>query len=57
MRGSSKRCCEHNRLDLLSLALLTARAAQLLDDGPESSRAAREALGLGQLYERAGLPA
>jgi hypothetical protein len=27
----------------------------LLEDGPESSRLAREALGLGQLYERAGL--
>lgn len=47
---------EHNRLDLLSLALLTARAAQLLDEGPATSQAAREALGLGQLYERAGLP-
>jgi uncharacterized protein len=47
---------EHNRLDLLSLALLTSRAVQLLEDGPESSRMAREALGLGQLYERAGLP-
>ena len=46
---------EHNRLDLLSLALLTSRAVQLLDEGPESSRMAREALGLGQLYERAGL--
>jgi tetratricopeptide (TPR) repeat protein len=46
---------EHNRLDLLSLALLTARAARLLEDGPQSSRLAREALGLGQLYERAGL--
>ena len=46
---------EHNRQDLLSLALVTARAAQLLDEGPGSSRAAREALGLGQLYERSGL--
>jgi uncharacterized protein YprB with RNaseH-like and TPR domain len=46
---------EHNRLDLLSLALVTARAAQLLEEGPGSARAAREALGLGQLYERAGL--
>jgi len=46
---------EHNRLDLLSLAMLTARAARLLEDGPEASRVAREALGLGQLYERAGL--
>jgi len=47
---------EHNRLDLISLALLTARAAELLADGPVSSRAAREALGLGQIYDRAGLP-
>ncbi|HTM03168.1 MAG TPA: ribonuclease H-like domain-containing protein [Vicinamibacterales bacterium] len=46
---------EHNRLDLLSLALLTARAADLLEDGPASTRIAREALGLGQIYERGGL--
>ena len=46
---------EHNRLDLLSLALLTARATQLIDEGPVAPRIAREALGLGQLYERAGL--
>ncbi len=46
---------EHNRLDLLSLALLTARAAQLLDGGPAAARTAREALGLGRLYERGGL--
>jgi uncharacterized protein len=46
---------EHNRRDLLSLALLTARAAQLLDDGPAASRTAREALGLGHLYERGGM--
>ena len=46
---------EHNRLDLLSLALLTARAAQLLEDGASAARTAREALGLGRLYERGGL--
>jgi uncharacterized protein YprB with RNaseH-like and TPR domain len=46
---------EHNRLDLLSLALVTARAAQLLDEGPSGATTAREALGLGRLYERAGL--
>lgn len=45
---------EHNRLDLLALALVTARAAQMLEDGPPSARTAREALGLGRLYERAG---
>jgi uncharacterized protein YprB with RNaseH-like and TPR domain len=44
---------EHNRLDLVSLALLTARASQLLEEGPAGARTAREALGLGRLYERA----
>jgi uncharacterized protein len=46
---------EHNRLDLLSLALVTARAAQLLDDGAPATRSAREALGLGRLYERGAM--
>lgn len=45
---------EHNRLDLLALALLTARASQLLDDGPDAATTGREALGMGRLYERAG---
>lgn len=45
---------EHNRLDLLSLAMLTARAAHLLDAGAVAASHAREALGLGSLYERAG---
>jgi uncharacterized protein YprB with RNaseH-like and TPR domain len=46
---------EHNRLDLLALAMLTARAAQLLEEGVAATRTAREAFGLGRLYERAGL--
>jgi uncharacterized protein YprB with RNaseH-like and TPR domain len=46
---------EHNRLDLLSLACVTARAAFLLDEGPDGACSAREALGLGRLYERGGL--
>ena len=46
---------EHNRLDLVSLAVLTARASQLLEDGPDAARTAREALGMGRLYERAGM--
>ena len=46
---------EHNRLDLLSLALLTARAAQLLEEGAAATCTAREALGLGRLYERGGM--
>ncbi|MBI4888131.1 MAG: ribonuclease H-like domain-containing protein [Acidobacteria bacterium] len=45
---------EHNRLDLLSLALLTARTAGLLDGGAEAAGSAREALGLGRLYRRDG---
>lgn len=46
---------EHNRLDLISLALLTARASQLLERGPCAARTPREALGLGRIYERGGL--
>jgi hypothetical protein len=46
---------EHNRLDLLSLALLTSHAAQLLDEGADAARTAREACGLGRLYERGGM--
>jgi len=45
---------EHNRLDLLSLAMLTARLAQLLEEGAEAATTAREALGLGRLYQRGG---
>ena len=44
---------EHNRLDLISLALVTARAAELVATGADAARTAREALGLGRLYERA----
>jgi hypothetical protein len=61
VRTGDPRCLaavmEHNRLDLVSLALLTARASQLLEDGPAAARTAREALGMGRLYERAGLTA
>jgi hypothetical protein len=46
---------EHNRLDLLSLAVLTARVVRMLDRGPSAATTASEALGLGRLYERAGL--
>jgi uncharacterized protein YprB with RNaseH-like and TPR domain len=46
---------EHNRFDLLALAMLTARAGQLLDEGASGARTAREALGLGRLFERGGL--
>jgi hypothetical protein len=43
----------HNRLDLLSLAGLTARFLQLVDAGPAAARTAREAVALGRVYERA----
>ena len=46
---------EHNRLDIISLAMLTARAAQLLDEGPSAATTPREAFGMGRLYERAGM--
>ncbi len=45
---------EHNRIDVLSLALLTARASKLVEDGAGMTETAREALGLGSIYERAG---
>ena len=45
---------EHNRLDLISLAALTARAIHLLKTAPASSSTARESLGAGRLLERAG---
>src|SRR5262249_37394206 len=40
-----------------SLALLTARTAQLLEEGIGAARSAREALGLGRIYEQGGLVA
>jgi uncharacterized protein YprB with RNaseH-like and TPR domain len=45
---------EHNRLDLLSLALLTAYAARMVEEGAALLRTAREAVGLGRLFDRAG---
>jgi uncharacterized protein YprB with RNaseH-like and TPR domain len=43
---------EHNRLDLLTLAALTARLLHLTRSGPDAARDAREALGLGHIYAR-----
>lgn len=45
---------EHNRLDLVSLALLTGRAVRLLAGAPASCASARESLAAGRLLERAG---
>ncbi len=47
---------EHNRLDLLTLAALTARLLRLARAGPEDARDAREAIALGRLYARADDP-
>jgi len=44
---------EHNRLDLLTLAALTARLLHLARSGPDGTGDAREALALGHVYERA----
>ena len=46
---------EHNRIDLLSLALVTARAVSLINEGPTATGHPRESLGLGRVYERAGM--
>ena len=45
---------EHNRLDLVSLAAVMARAMQLARDGHDCCRNGAEALALGRVYERAG---
>ena len=46
---------EHNRLDLVSLAAVTAHAVRLTQSGAEACRDAVEALSLGRVYERTGL--
>lgn len=46
---------EHNRIDLISLALVTAHAIRLIEHGPAAAQSARECLGLGRLYERAAM--
>ena len=48
---------EHNRLDLLTLAALTARLMHMARTGPDVITDPREALALGQVYGRAGLGA
>jgi hypothetical protein len=44
---------EHNRLDLVSLAALTARAFRLLAEDPPAVDGPRECLGIARLHERA----
>jgi hypothetical protein len=45
---------EHNRLDLVSLAALLARAIVLITRGPSAAMTAQEAYGLARVYERGG---
>jgi hypothetical protein len=45
---------EHNRLDLVALAAVTARAQRLVCEGSDAARDAGECLALGRLYRRAG---
>jgi hypothetical protein len=45
---------EHNRIDLVSLAAVTARAAKLAQGGHEACADGTEALALGRVFERAG---
>jgi hypothetical protein len=45
---------EHNRHDLVSLAVLTAHALWLAEMGPDACREPVELIGLGRCYDRAG---
>ncbi|HUQ88383.1 MAG TPA: ribonuclease H-like domain-containing protein [Vicinamibacterales bacterium] len=45
---------EHNRLDLISLAAVLARAIVLITRGPSAAVTAQEAYGLARVYERGG---
>ena len=47
---------EHNRIDLVSLAAVTARAARLAREGHGACRDYAEALALGKIFEKAELP-
>jgi tetratricopeptide (TPR) repeat protein len=46
---------EHNRLDLVSLAAVTARAVRLVEEGAAGCPDGPQALAVGRIYERAGL--
>jgi hypothetical protein len=45
---------EHNRLDLISLAAVVARAQGLVAGGPDACRDAHERLALGRVFDHAG---
>ena len=45
---------EHNRIDLVSLAAVTAHAVRLVQEGIDRCRDAADALALGKVFEKAG---
>jgi uncharacterized protein YprB with RNaseH-like and TPR domain len=47
---------EHNRLDLISLAALTAVVLSLIEGGGQATRNPRECLALGRLFDQMGQP-
>ena len=46
---------EHNRLDLVSLAAVTARAVKMIEEGADACDDGAQALAVGRIFERAGL--
>jgi uncharacterized protein len=52
--GPLEAVLEHNRLDLISLAAVLARAIVLITRGPSAAATAQEAYGLARVYERGG---
>ena len=54
-RARSRACSSTTGSTCWHSRCMTAHASQLLDEGPAAARTAREALGLGRLYERAGM--
>jgi uncharacterized protein YprB with RNaseH-like and TPR domain len=46
---------EHNRLDLVSLAAVTARAVKMVEEGADACDDGPQALAVGRIFERAGV--
>jgi len=53
--GAIEGVLEHNRHDLLSLAVVMSHALWMAQEGPDACREPSEQMALGRLYERAGL--
>ncbi len=52
---SARTGLEHNRLDLVSLAAVTARAVKMIEEGADACDDGAQALAVGRIFERAGL--